>query len=710
MTHEDYETRRKRLRLELYANRQRAHATLFAHRHENATPLFHLRMIDDWHSAIPKLDTLAFRGGAKSTIGEEGTSIRAGFMEFRNLVIIGSTSSRAIDRLRAIKHEIEHNELYIAAMGDLGGTNADIWNEDKVVLNNGVCLQAFGRNQSFRGVKHLDQRPDELWIDDLEEEEHVKSPEAFKESLGWLLKTVFPGCTPNARVRMTATPLAPVCIPLEFEKASLATAARGGDSGWVTRRFPVEYIDANGDRAAMWPDRFPLDFIDRLRADYEALGELRAFLQEYMLDPSDPALKAFKLEHIRVVPHVRTYHPVYATYDPARLGRTATKRNATTGKAVFSWIGQKLLIWEGGGYRWTPTETVNDMFDVDARYAPIEIGVEQTGLEEYIREPIRNECLRRNVFIPIRPLNPPQDKLDFIRSLQPFFESGNIEFACDLPDARAQLLGFPTGAIDFPNALAYALRIRPGAPVYENFNNDHVTELLRFDPLRPSYFIVNATQQVTVMVLVQVVRGGMHILADMVAEGDPGTVLAHLAKDMLVFFNTLFETRTASMRPPQPSAVCPPWHFAEFDAVGLAPAARRVPIAPRAGGSPVEGREELRAQLTRLDGRSGRPLLQVVSTARWTINGLAGGYARRVDRRGVVSEEAENNVYKVVLEGIESFAGSMHVVAEDDGRQYDTTPDGRRFLTMRGVREPIPDVKLPNGQVHGQILEKIRTI
>jgi hypothetical protein len=682
---QSFSDKRAELRALYARNHEIAHHALFAHRHPDVTPDFHRQMINDWHSPDPRVLTMAFRGGAKSTIGEEAIAVRAGLGQFRNLVIIGETSQRANERLHSIKREIENNEGFIAVFGELGGSNAETWNEDKVVLNNGVCIQALGRNQAFRGVKHNDARPDELWIDDLENEEAVRSPEAFRDSLGWLLKTVLPGLTPENRIRMTATPLAPRCIPLELERMD----------SWITRRFPIESIDRiTGDRVPTWPGRFPLELIDRLRSDYEALGELRAFLQEYMLDPSDPALKTFREADYRVVPRVRSWHPVYAVYDPAR---TTGARSATTGKVAFSWIGRKLVVWEGGGYRWMPSEIVEDMCAVDERYSPIAIGVEETGLEEFIREPIRNAVLRRACPLPVRAVKPPRGKLDFIRSLEPFFKAGEIEFAVDLPDAKAQLLGFPTGAIDFPNALAYAPLMRPGAPVYEGFSADHVTDLVRLDPLRPILLAINATAYACTIAVVQVVQGGLSILADAVAEGDPGSTLGFLVADMSALIHAMADgRRTASAPALEPLAVCPPHHFKEMDTIGLVPAARRIPLALRAAGAIVSGREELRGQLLRLSPRTRAPVLQVASTARWTVNAFSGGYARAVSARGIVGEETQDNIYKVLMEGIESLAGSTHMVADTDDRHYDHTADGRRFLTMRGSREPPAQVKLPH--------------
>jgi len=57
------------------------------------------------------------------------------------------------------------------------------------VLANGACAQAFGRGQSLRGVKHLDIRPDLVFADDVEEDEHVRTPEARQLTLTGLCAT-----------------------------------------------------------------------------------------------------------------------------------------------------------------------------------------------------------------------------------------------------------------------------------------------------------------------------------------------------------------------------------------------------------------------------------------------------------------------------------------------------------------------------------------
>ena len=94
----------------------------------------------------------------------------------------------------------------------------------------------------------------------------------------------------------------------------------------------------------------------------------------------------------------------------------------------------------------------------------------------------------------------------------------------------------------------------------------------------------------------------------------------------------------------------------------------------------VKGRAELRELLQQQT--RGLPALQVSSRARWTLNAFAAGYARAVTRQGMVSEEANDGPYRVLMEGLESFAAMAQSAAEEDrDRRYAIAPDGRRYIT-----------------------------
>lgn len=650
--------------LKLGQNRRLAHAVLFKHRHPDETPDFHIDLMNLWHSDDPRVLIMALREGAKSTVGEEEIILDACYQRFHNMLIVGETSERAVDRLRAIKHEFEYNEFLIELFGGMKGST---WNEDKIILQNNICIQARGRDQSFRGIKHLDWRPDFLWADDFEDKESVKTLESRDYWTRVFMTVILPALDKRAKVRITGTPLDEDCMLYRLRKEKM----RDGKPRWTTREYPIEYVNQEtGTRTPIWPARYPLEHIDNLKQSYEEQGLTREYMMEYMVQASNPELQRFRPEHIRVAPHIRTWQPTYAIYDPART--TNRETSSMTGHVVASWVGNRMVIWEGDGRFLKPDELIEDLFRVNERYSPIEVGVEKTGLNEWIMQPIRQEQLKRRILLPMRPLDAPKGKIEFIASLQMFFEAGEIEFAVECPELRKQLLSFPTGRLDAPNALAYMLKIRPGLPVIEGFSHLNVMEDLPRIKTRPYYLALNADMGLVTAVLCQHIDGALWVLADWVQEGDPGAVMRALMTDASMEIS-------GTSRP-----VIGPSHFKQFDTVGLVPAVRKQISTIFTGGDGVQGREEIRRYMrTILRGMSA---LQVSSKATWTIRALSGGYARQVVKTGALSGEAVKNVYRVLMEGMEAFAGLLPQTANDgidDTPHYAVSPQGVRYMTAR---------------------------
>lgn len=641
----------------LTGNRRLAHSYLFAHRHPQATPAFHGEIIDLWHSPVEKTLIMAMRGGAKSTLAEECVTLNALFKEFNYGLVIGNSEDRAVQRVAAVKNELEFNEKIIGIFGDQKGTT---WQERKIVLRNGTAIEAYGRGQSLRGAKHLDARPDIVFVDDLEDDESVSTPEQRAKTLNWFLSVLLPAMNPMSRkLRVVGTPLDPEALLPKLSQRP----------EWTTKVYPARYIDQEtGQTRALWPERFSLAMLDEEEAAFTGLGMRQKFVQEYLCEASDPESKAFTADMFVTNTSLRrTWEPVYVFYDPAR---TTKKTSADTGKVVFSWVNNRLIVWDAVGAQWKPDQIVDDIFKTDAEYNPIEVGVEKDGLEEFLMQPIRQGQAQRGQAVPVEAYSAPKGKLDFIKGLQPFFKAKEVIFAKPLPDLEQQLLGYPTGKIDVPNALAYALRMRAGAPVFNNFRLEHVTERTIGAPRAQMRVAMAASQQFTAGVLFQFHEGRLHILADSVAEGPPGDSAQSILRAL-----SMVASRMVTVYASQQA-------FSQYDQVGLVPALRRVPVEVHQGGPTVVGKEELRQALNRSVG--GQPAVQVASQATWVLRALSGGYALPMDRDGRLSDFPKNNVYKTVMEAVESVMALTSIAAnEDENIQYATAANGQRFLSAR---------------------------
>ena len=459
---------------EMAVDRAMASDVLFGHRHADEMPRFHVKMLELWRAEDPFVVIEAFRGGAKTTLGEEFLLLEALFQNFRYCLLFGETYTKACQRIEAMKHEITHNEKMRGLFGPMKGKP---WNENQICLANGVLIEAHGWEEEIRGYKWLDSRPDRAHLDDIDTLESVRSADAVDAGWRKLNQQLIPALDKNARkVRMTGTPLA--------DDNLLKRAANTGD--WVVAKFPlVTAPGATGieamkhpQRRAMWPSRHPLAWCDSELARFEKAGLTREFVQEYLLVAAQTQGKPFTKEQIvyqDVAP--LTYSPKVHIIDPARTA--VVGKSDRTGRVVVSRIGTRIYVHESSGEYWKPDEVVADCFETSQRYEDCEVAIERNSLDEWLMQPIRAEMMRRGQPIQVTPILAPGDrsKEQFILGLQPWFQAGDIVLIGG-PGKHWQLVNeienFPSGKRDVLNALAYAQRVFGGQAVYQEFGQENM--------------------------------------------------------------------------------------------------------------------------------------------------------------------------------------------------------------------------------------------
>jgi hypothetical protein len=132
--------------------------------------------------------TAAPRGHAKSTnLTFKGTLHAVLYRYKRYPIILSDTSDQANGFLSAIKEELEENEAIKEDFGDLVGK---IWRENVIITKTGVRVDAIGAGQKIRGRKHKNWRPDLMVLDDIENDENVRTPEQRRKLENWFYKAV----------------------------------------------------------------------------------------------------------------------------------------------------------------------------------------------------------------------------------------------------------------------------------------------------------------------------------------------------------------------------------------------------------------------------------------------------------------------------------------------------------------------------------------
>ncbi len=648
---------------ELQNDRVLAHAVLFPKRHTNKTPAFHKTILEAWASPVPRLLIEAFRGSAKSTLAEEALIVGALFCEFKYALIVGNSASAACQRLAAVKWELENNEKIESMFGSMvGGT----WNQDEIVLANNVRIKALGRGQSPRGAKDdsSGSRPDLLLIDDLEDPDVVKTKEMRDATQNYLLRDLIPALDDPlmSRVRVNGTPL--------HEDSMIERLAKSDK--WTTLKFPIYSPRPDGTLKPVWPDRFPLAKCMEMQAEAVNNGDLAGFSQEYLCAPIDNQSRTFQADMIRMaMPHeVPSWAPKILMVDPAR---TTGQKSSRTGYVVFSWIGNRLWVYEAVGGFHTPSEQVEKIFALNAEFKPMMVAVEANGLEQWLSEPLQAEMIRRGEVLPLEMVRAPNDKDGFIAGLEPFFRAKEVMFVKDLPDLRSEMLSFPFGKKDVVNALAYALKLRAGIPVYPMFGAEHVMH--RTLGGRARYTLaLNADSGTLVGIFIAVQDGSVHVISDWVQQGPMQDGFRRIGVDLAMqgFHHwdiTIPEERAQTS-----------------DMVPLASTLRQASRRYVTGKRLSQAVESLVPLLRGRDSSGGPPWLTVAPEATWVLNALAGGYHRTVEHNRTIRPDPVGGVYCLMAQALESAVGGWGNSLTQNTLEdvhYAHTRSGRAYLSLR---------------------------
>jgi hypothetical protein len=305
--------------------------------------------------------------------------------------------------------------------------------------------------------------------------------------------------------------------------------------------------------------------------------------------------------------------------------------------------------------------------------------VEEDGLHEFLMQPLRHEMVRRGTVVPVTPYKAPRGKMGFIAGLQPFFQSGEVFLSKQMPDLVQQFLNFPTGRIDAPNALAYALIMRPGQVIYEEFSGTNVVDKAAVHEKTPCWLALNAGHGFVTATLAQYRAGILSIIADWVVEGDPSGVVEGIIKEASL------EAKT-DLR-----IVAGPAHFGSFNHLGLRGAVARIPAELHRGGLPEMGRIELRALLCKTVRNI--PALQVALGARHTLNGFSCGFARQIGKNGLVQDEPRDGMYQILMTGLESFAAHLKIGMMDGAANWQYTSGGQPYISALPGPAGVADAK-----------------
>lgn len=218
---------------------------------------------------------VAFRGSGKSTIVTAAYPIWAilGQQEKKFVVIFCQTQAQAKQHMMNLRRELEDNELLKKDLGPFR-ENSDEWGAQSIVFSNtNARITVASVDQSIRGIRHYENRPDLIICDDVEDINSTKTRDSRNKTYQWLKSEVIPAGDKNTRLVIVGNLLHEDSLLMRLKEEREKDIINGH-----FLFFPL--IDYNG--ACLWPGKYPSE--KELDIERKKVGSEITWQQEYLLN------------------------------------------------------------------------------------------------------------------------------------------------------------------------------------------------------------------------------------------------------------------------------------------------------------------------------------------------------------------------------------------------------------------------------------------
>jgi predicted phage terminase large subunit-like protein len=399
----------------------------------------------------------AYRGSAKSTLFSKAKSLHKIVQKKTKYTIhISDGATLAKENLEAIRLELEENSELIE---DFNIKKASTWAEDRFIVkvdNHYLKVQAFGSGTRIRGKNFLTHRPDNIFIDDLENDINIENKNQRDKLEQWFISTVLQ--LPNRDELYNIYILGTV---LHYDSVLIRLSNR---KDIVTHKFsailkmptnmvlwekcfyskePKEFFVKNKKELlkgikvdnSLWLESSSMTIFELLMFYFE---NKKAFYQELQMEGFDEENQLFKPLFYKELPSDLIY---YFGIDPA-LG----KKNGDYWAIVVigkSNSSKKYYVVDAVLKKEHPDNLTIQLIKLAKTYNPIKISIETVQFQEYYKDSIKNKSFDLNIHLPVSEFKSSLDKEIRVSSIAPDVNDGTILFNPNLFLLIEQIEKFP---------------------------------------------------------------------------------------------------------------------------------------------------------------------------------------------------------------------------------------------------------------------------
>ena len=435
-----------------------------------------------------KINLLGPRMSAKSTVGTLALPLRAAVeCQEPYIWIVSDTAQQACAHLENLKAELVDNSALAADYPGVAGEGPK-WRRDRIVLRNGVTIEALGTGQRVRGRRRRQHRPSLIICDDLQNDGHIRSVVQRETSHTWFHGALMKAGASRTNLVNLATALHRDALAMQLHRTP----------GWTSRIFQsIVHWPQNTSLWQQWETIYTnlanpnyqadaREFYHQHRSDMEAgavvlwpavedlyslmcmrvEGGRTAFEREKQNSPINPDLcewpEAYFDETIWFEAWPATFAVRTMALDPSK--GTDSRRGDYSALVVLGMDRQGLLYVEADLARRPTPEIVAAGAEWFRRFQPDAFACEANQFQDLLAGQFEAEFRRQGILaarpIPIDNHVPKQVR---IRRLGPYLSSRRLRFRHASPGTQLlveQLMEFPVADHDDgPDALEMAVRL-----------------------------------------------------------------------------------------------------------------------------------------------------------------------------------------------------------------------------------------------------------
>jgi len=218
---------------------------------------------------------LAFRGSAKSTLVSLSYAIWSviGKQNLKFILLISQTQGQARQLLANIRSEFESNELLRRDFGPFEDSN-EVWRSNSLVLPRyNTMVMAASLGESIRGYKHGQYRPQLIILDDIEDNNSIRTKDGRDKTYNFVTSEVIPAGDTETKYLLVGNLLHSDSVVMR-----LKNEIENGNRDGIIKEYPLW----DKDKKPLWVAKFNTKkSIEKLK---KKVGNDKIFRQEYLLE------------------------------------------------------------------------------------------------------------------------------------------------------------------------------------------------------------------------------------------------------------------------------------------------------------------------------------------------------------------------------------------------------------------------------------------